>query len=87
MMRVKLRVCDLCKAAIEDDGADWTCTGDVDERHKKADMRPAEFVEAGDLERQVAALLDQLEGAAEIPTPTGPFFLEALRLAYQEAQW
>jgi hypothetical protein len=86
-MRVKLCVCDVCGASMEDDGFDWFCTGEPGAAHRRAPMRHAEFVEAGDLERQLAALLDALEGEEEIRTPAGPFFLEGLRRAYEEAQW
>lgn len=87
MMRVKLSVCDACGACMEDDGFDYLCTGDPNARHVRKTMRHAEFVEAGDLERQVAALLDSLEGVDQIPTADGPFFLEGLRVAYQGVQW
>lgn len=86
-MRVKLSVCDFCGASCEDDGVDWVCAGDPDARHKAQTMRHAEFIEAAGLERQVAALLDSMEGAELIDTPAGPFYLDALRDSYRRAQW
>lgn len=86
-MRVKLSVCDFCGACCEDDGMDWVCTGDPDARHKAFTMRHAEFIEAGELERQVAAFLDSMEGEELVQTPGGPFYLEGLRASYQRAQW
>lgn len=83
-MRVKLVVCDVCHRCMEDDGADWLCTGDDDDRHKRTTMRHAEFVEAGE---QLDALLDSLTGVDAIETPSGPFALDALREAYDAAQW
>lgn len=86
-MRVKLSVCDECGASLEDDGFDWVCTGDGESRHRRKPMRHAEFIEAGDLERQLGALLDTFDGIEALATPTGPFYLAPLRKSYSEAQW
>lgn len=88
-MRVKLSVCDECGACMEDDGFDWICTGTGEgiPKHTRTKMRHAEFVEAGDLERRLAALLDALEGLDSVQTPQGPFYLGPLRRSYQEEQW
>lgn len=87
IMRAKLSICDTCGRSKEDDGFEWFCTGDPGDRHVRRQMRSAEFIEAGDLEIQLAALLDALDDEDIVVTPKGSFDLDALRAAYAERQW